>query len=74
MAESKQLDDKKKEQYEVVHPKRYMAVAGKLQCLKVGDIVSMTEKTAAAHGKKFKKLVAAKSVSVGNMAPPILQP
>lgn len=66
MSEEKELDDKKKIEHTVVHPKRYMMVESKLQKLKVGATVEMTEKEAARHGKKFKKLVAAQSIEVGS--------
>lgn len=66
MSKEKELDDKNKIDYVVVHPKRYMMVAGKLQKLKEGATVPMTEKEGHRQGKKFKKLVAAESIEVGS--------
>ena len=43
--------------HRVVHPKLYLAVAGKLQKVKVGTPLALTDEEAEKYGAKVEKIV-----------------
>ena len=57
--------------HKVIHPKLYLSIGGKIQKMKVGTPLAMSEKQAARYGNKVEKIVTIPTLEVATPAPAV---